>query len=71
MIENYHRPGSISPEKAAEIIISGVKKSKKIIQFPFSQVLLTRIGDLFPTSAYDAVPVHMQKGDGYPVIEEK
>jgi short-subunit dehydrogenase len=71
MIENYHRPGSISPDDAAEIILKGIKKGKKIIQFPLSQVLMTRIGDLFPTSAYDAVPVHMQKGDGYPIVEEK
>jgi len=71
MIENYHRPGSISPETAADIILKGVKKGKKIIQFPLSQVLMTRIGELFPPSAYDAVPVHMQKGEDYPIVEEK
>jgi NADP-dependent 3-hydroxy acid dehydrogenase YdfG len=71
MIKNYNRPGSISPEKAAYIILKGIKKGKKIIQFPFSQVLMTRIGDLFPTSAYDAVPIYMQKGDDYPITEEK
>ncbi|KYK27616.1 hypothetical protein AYK20_02495 [Thermoplasmatales archaeon SG8-52-1] len=71
MIKNYNRPGSVSPEKAAYIILNGIKKGKKIIQFPFSQVLMTRIGDLFPTSAYDAVPIYMQKGDDYPITEEK
>lgn len=71
MIENYHRPGSISPETAADIILKGVKKGKKIIQFPLSQVLMTRIGELFPPSAYDAVPVHMQKGEDYPIVKEK
>lgn len=71
MIKNYHRPGSISPDKAANIILKGIKKGKKIIQFPFSQVIMTWIGDLFPPSAYDAVPIHMQKGEDYPIIEEK
>lgn len=71
MIQDYHRPGSISPELAASIIIKGVKKGKKIIQFPFFQVLMTRIGDMFPPSAYDAVPVDMQKGPGYPKVEEE
>jgi short-subunit dehydrogenase len=71
MIEDYHRAGSISPEAAADIIIKGIKKGKKIIQFPMAQVLMTRIGDLFPPSAYDAVPVDMQKGPGYPEVEEK
>lgn len=71
MIENYRRPGAVSPEKAANIILNGIKKGKKIIQFPFSQVLMTRIGDLFPIPAYDAVPIYMQKGDDYPITEEK
>lgn len=71
MIANYHRPGSISPELAASIIIKGIKKGKKVIQFPFAQVLMTRIGDLLPPSAYDAIPVDLRKGDGYPVVKEK
>ena len=71
MIAHYHRPGAITPEKAAEIIINGIKRKKKIIQFPFSQVLMTRLGDLFPTFAYDMIPVDMQKGDGYPEVEEE
>jgi NAD(P)-dependent dehydrogenase (short-subunit alcohol dehydrogenase family) len=70
MIKNYHRPGAISPELAANIIIKGIKKEKKVIQFPTSQVIMTRIGDLLPPSAYDAVPIDMQKGEGYPVVEE-
>jgi NAD(P)-dependent dehydrogenase (short-subunit alcohol dehydrogenase family) len=70
MIEEFHRPGSITTELAARIIIKGIKKGKKVIQFPFTQVLMTRIGDMFPPSAYDAVPVDMQKGRGYPEEEE-
>jgi len=71
MIADYHRPGAISPEKAANIILNGIKRGKKVIEFPFSQVIMTKIGDLFPVSAYDAVPVNMQKGGGYPEVEEK
>ena len=71
MIADYHRPGAISPERAASIILNGIKKGKKVIEFPFSQVIMTKIGELFPVSAYDAVPVDMQKGGGYPEVEEK
>jgi short-subunit dehydrogenase len=71
MIKDYHRPGSITTKSAANIILNGVKKGKKVIQFPFFQVLMTRIGDMFPPSAYDAVPVDMQKGHGYPEVEEE
>jgi len=71
MIESYHRAGAMSSEKAAEIIIKGIKRGKKIIQFPIAQVLMTRLGDLFPPFAYDLIPVDTQKGDGYPIVEEK
>ena len=71
MIEDYHRAGAISPDKAAEIIVKGIKRGKKIIQFPIAQVLMIRMTDLFPVFAYDAIPVDMQKGDGYPSTEEK
>jgi NADP-dependent 3-hydroxy acid dehydrogenase YdfG len=71
MIEEYHRAGAISSERAAELIIKGIKRGKKVIQFPLAQVLMIRLGDLFPVSAYDMVPVDMQKGEGYPDVEEK
>ncbi len=70
MIEEYHRAGAISPEKAAAIIIKGIKKGKKVIQFPLSQVMMIRLGDLFPVAAYDMIPVEMQKGDGFPNPEK-
>jgi len=71
MIENYYRPGAIQSKKAASIIIQGIKKEKKIIQFPLAQVLMTKVGELFPASAYDSIPIDMQKGEGYPVVEDK
>lgn len=71
MIKSYHRHGAITAETAAETIIKGIKKEKKIIQFPFYQVLPTRFTDLLPPIIYDNGPAEQQRGDGYPVVEEK
>ncbi len=71
MIENYHRHGATTAEKAADFIIKGIKKEKKIIQFPFCQVLTTRFTDLLPPIIYDNGLAEQQRGDGYPVVEEK
>jgi len=71
MIEEYERPGSISVDKAATIIIKGVEKNKRIIQFPFMQVMSTRIADLFPASLYDMLDLEQMKGEGFPEVEEK
>lgn len=71
MIKGYHRKGAIQPEEAAEIIIKGIKKEKKIIQFPLSQVIMIRAIDMFPVSIYDSQPIDIQKGDGYPIVEEE
>jgi len=70
MIEGYHRPGSISAEKAAEIIIKGIKRGKKIIQFPILTDMLVRIQNMLPVIVYDRIPVDVQKGDDYPNAEE-
>ena len=71
MIEGYHRQGAISAEKAAERIINGVEKGKKVIQFPINQVLMIRIQDYFPPFAYDVMPYEAAKGDGYPQVDEE
>ena len=65
MIKDFHRVGALTPDRAARIILSGIKKGKKVIQFPISQVLMTRIQDLFPVFAYDKIPVDIQKGEDY------
>lgn len=70
MIEGYHRKGAISSKKAADIIINGIKKGKKIIQFPTLQVLMIRTMDKFPVFVYDNLDIDLQKGDGYPKVEE-
>jgi NADP-dependent 3-hydroxy acid dehydrogenase YdfG len=71
MIKNYYRPGAIQAERAAQIIVKGIRRGSKVIQFPLSQVMVTKIGELFPASIHDIFPVEMQKGEGYPVIKEK
>lgn len=71
MIKDFPRHGAITPEKAADSIINGIKKEKKIIQFPFFQVLMTRLTDQFPVFAYDSIPIDLQKGEGYPQTKEK
>ena len=71
MIKGYYRQGALTPAEAAKIILRDIKKGKKIIQFPMSQVLLTRIQDLFPPFAYDLIPIDIQKGHDYPDVKEK
>jgi NADP-dependent 3-hydroxy acid dehydrogenase YdfG len=71
MIEGYERSGAISAEKAASIIINGIMKGKKIIEFPFSQVALIRMTDKFPVSVYDSFDIEIQKGEGYPSVDEE
>ena len=71
MIEDYHRQGSVSAEKAADYILKGIKKGKKVVQFPLGQVLLIRMQDYFPVFAYDMVPYEASKGDGYPQVGEE
>jgi len=71
MIDGYHRKGAISANKAAKIIIRGIKRGKRVIQFPLGQTVMFRLTDLFPPSAYDGLGVEGQKGDGYPVVKEK
>ncbi|MCK5345592.1 MAG: SDR family oxidoreductase, partial [Candidatus Heimdallarchaeota archaeon] len=71
MIEDYHRQGAINAHQAAALIVSGIEKEKRIIQFPLSQVLMTRIQDLFPPLAYDLLPIEQSKGMGYPEEKEQ
>jgi NAD(P)-dependent dehydrogenase (short-subunit alcohol dehydrogenase family) len=71
MIKGYHRRGAITAEKAAKYIINGIEKGKKIIQFPISQVLMTRTMDKFPVKVYDSINIESQKGDDYPEIDEE
>ncbi|OGU56997.1 MAG: alcohol dehydrogenase [Ignavibacteria bacterium RBG_13_36_8] len=49
----YKMPFIISAEKAAEIILNGIKKEKRYIQFPLSTLLITKIIGLIPNFIYE------------------
>lgn len=50
---NFEMPFLMKPNKAAQIIIEGIKKEKRIIQFPWQMVFLTRLVGLLPGSIYE------------------
>jgi short-subunit dehydrogenase len=70
MIEDFHRQGAISSEHAAKAIVTGIKKGKKVVEFPTLEVLLIKLKNLMPVFAYDMFPVDEAKGEGFPEIDE-
>jgi len=50
---NFKMPFLLTPQRAAEIILNGIAKEKKIIQFPLPTVLLTRMIGLLPLTVYE------------------
>lgn len=51
----FKMPFLISAEKAAYIIISGIKKEKQIIQFPLGTVLGAKLIKLLPNFIFDSI----------------
>jgi len=49
----FKMPFLLSTAQAAEIILRGIEKEKKIIQFPWQMVLLTRFIGLLPLTVYE------------------
>lgn len=49
----FEMPLIMSPEKAADIILSGIKKEKRMIQFPWPLVWLTRLVPLIPNWLFE------------------
>jgi len=49
----FKMPFLLPADKAAQIIIDGIKKEKRIIQFPWQTVMLTKIVGLIPGSIYE------------------
>ena len=49
----FKMPFLMEPGKAAHIIIDGIKKENRVIQFPWQIVLLTRFVGLLPGSLYE------------------
>lgn len=51
-MNKYKMPFVLSPEKSADYIISGIRKEKAIIQYPFPTVLGAKIVGLLPNWFY-------------------
>lgn len=49
----YPMPFMMSSEKAAQIIINGIRKKKRLIQFPLPMILITRLIGLLPGRFYE------------------
>jgi len=49
----FHMPFMISVDKAARIILEGIKKEKKVIEFPFPTVLATKLMNILPNFLFD------------------
>lgn len=50
---NFEMPLLMEPDKAAKIIVSGIRKEKRVIQFPWQMVFLTRLVGLMPGNIYE------------------
>jgi short-subunit dehydrogenase len=59
---NFPMPLLMLPEKAAKIIVNGIRKEKRIIQFPWPMVLLTKLVGLLPGRLYETLAA-MRKAD--------
>lgn len=46
--ESGHKPFSIPPEKAADVIFAGISKNRSVVTFPFLFGLATRLHSLLP-----------------------
>ena len=49
----FEMPLLMEPEKAAKIIIDGIKKEKRMIQFPWQLVFLTRLVPFIPNWIFE------------------
>ena len=49
----FYMPSIVDADKAVQIIINGLKKEKKLIQFPFTTVLGSKIAKLMPDWLFD------------------
>jgi len=57
----YKMPFLMSADKAAEIILNGIKKEKRVIQFPWQMVLLTGLIGILPGWLYESLAKHYYK----------
>jgi len=57
----FKMPFLMSSEKAADIILSGIKKEKRIIQFPLPTVISSRLIGGMPSGLYEFLMSHFYK----------
>ena len=57
----YHMPFLMTADKAAGIILRGIKKEKKLIQFPLPTVLGTRLLKAMPDFMYERIAGRIKK----------
>ncbi|MCS7053512.1 MAG: SDR family NAD(P)-dependent oxidoreductase [Ignavibacterium sp.] len=49
----FYMPLLMEPEKAAEIILDGIKKNKRVIEFPFLLSLMVKILKILPNGIFE------------------
>ncbi|MEJ5351877.1 MAG: SDR family NAD(P)-dependent oxidoreductase [Melioribacteraceae bacterium] len=57
----FEMPFLMSAEKAADIILRGIKKEKRIIQFPLPTVISSRLIGCMPSGLYEFLMLHFNK----------
>lgn len=57
----YHMPFLMPADKAAGIIIQGIKKEKRLIQFPLPTVLGTRLLKMMPDVVFERIAGRIKK----------
>jgi short-subunit dehydrogenase len=57
----FEMPLIMSPEKAARIIVKGIEKEKRIIQFPLPIVLSARLIGMLPGKLYEYLALKREK----------
>ncbi|MDR3628252.1 MAG: SDR family NAD(P)-dependent oxidoreductase [Ignavibacteriaceae bacterium] len=58
---NFIMPFLMNPDKAASIILSGIKKEKRIIQFPLPTVLGAKIMRLLPNPIFEYIAARVNQ----------
>jgi len=49
----FHMPFMINVDKASKIILAGIKKEKRVIEFPFPTMLATKLMKILPNFLFD------------------
>ena len=66
----FHMPFMMSVDKAARIILEGIKKEKQVIEFPLPTVLATKLMNILPNFLFDKLAGKKPPGRKDKVITE-